>query len=83
VFFGIDFHDFSNPSKVLLNAKTMLRPGGRLIDLDWKDEPMEIGPSHEKRFSIEKARNLIESAGFRVISVQDAGLYHYMIIAGR
>jgi ubiquinone/menaquinone biosynthesis C-methylase UbiE len=83
VFFGIDLHDFRDPATVLLNAKKMLRPDGRLVDLDWKDQPMAFGPPLEKRFSAGKARNLIGSAGFRVVSVRDAGPYHYLIIARR
>jgi ubiquinone/menaquinone biosynthesis C-methylase UbiE len=81
VFFGIDLHDFEDPAQVLLNAKKMLHPQGHLIDLDWKDESMEFGPPQQKRFSIEKARHLIESAGFTIASVTDAGPYHYLIIA--
>jgi ubiquinone/menaquinone biosynthesis C-methylase UbiE len=81
VFFGIDLHDFLDPLTVLKNAKEMLKPDGRVADLDWKDAPMEIGPPPEKRFSVEKARYLIESAGLRIQSVQDAGPYHYLIIA--
>jgi hypothetical protein len=61
----------------------MLRPEGKLVDLDWKDQPMPVGPPPEKRFSVDKARNLIVSAGFRVVSVQDSGPYHYLIIATR
>jgi ubiquinone/menaquinone biosynthesis C-methylase UbiE len=83
VFFGIDLHDFRDPATVLLNGKRMLRPEGRLVDLDWKDQPMALGPPPEKRFSLDKARNLIGSAGFRIVSVQDAGPYHYLIIATR
>jgi ubiquinone/menaquinone biosynthesis C-methylase UbiE len=82
VFFGIDLHDFADPKKVIQNAKKMLKPSGRLVDLDWKDKPMDFGPPAEKRFSVAKAKNLIESAGFRILSVQDAGPYHYLIIAG-
>jgi len=81
VFFGIDLHDFRDPAKVLLNAKKMLRPHGYLIDLDWKDQTMEFGPPLQKRFSIDKARHLIESAGFTLASVSDAGPFHYLIIA--
>jgi len=81
VFFGINLHDFADPVQVIRNAKTMLRPEGRLIDLDWKDEPMEIGPPPEKRFSPEKARNMIGKEGFRIISLEDCGPYHYLIIA--
>jgi ubiquinone/menaquinone biosynthesis C-methylase UbiE len=83
VFFGIDLHDFRDPAPVLLNAKKMLRPEGKLVDLDWKNQPMPFGPPPEKRFSIDKARNLIGSAGLRVVSVQDSGPYHYLIIAVR
>lgn len=34
VFFGVDLHDFDNPSEVLTNARKMLKPSGKLIDLD-------------------------------------------------
>lgn len=81
VFFGIDLHDFRDPSHVLMNAKKMLRAQGQLIDLDWKDQPMELGPPPLKRFSIDKALYLIESAGFEIASVADSGPYHYLITA--
>jgi ubiquinone/menaquinone biosynthesis C-methylase UbiE len=83
VFFGIDLHDFADASQVLRNARTMLKPSGKLIDLDWKDEPMAFGPPQEKRFSVQKATGLMEDAGFRVHSVQDAGPFHYLIRAGK
>jgi hypothetical protein len=44
---------------------------------------MEFGPPQQKRFSIDKARYLIESAGFEIASATDAGPYHYLIIASR
>jgi len=83
VFFGINLHDFYDPLQVLKNAQRMLKPSGRLADLDWKAIPMESGPPLEKRFSTEKARRLIEDAGFTILSVQDAGRCHYLILAGR
>jgi ubiquinone/menaquinone biosynthesis C-methylase UbiE len=83
VFFGIDLHDFVDPARVLLNAKKMLRPEGHLIDLDWNNQALEFGPPQQKRFSIDKARYLIESAGFSIVSVTDAGPYHYLITALR
>jgi len=83
IFFGIDLHDFADPVRVIRNAKRMLKQSGRLIDLDWKDIPMDFGPPAEKRFPVAKAKNLIESTGFTVQSVQDSGPYHYLIIASR
>lgn len=81
VFFGIVLHDFRDPIKVLANAKRMLKPTGRLIDLDWKKEPMHLGPPLQIRFSEEKASDLIIAAGFKTDEIRKEGLYHYIIVA--
>jgi len=81
VFFGIVLHDFQDPNKVLAAARLMLKPGGRLVNLDWKKEKGLFGPPESIRFSEEKARQLIESQGLQITSVSTLGLYHYVIIA--
>jgi ubiquinone/menaquinone biosynthesis C-methylase UbiE len=81
VFFGIVLHDFGDTSKVLSNAKKMLKPTGRLINLDWKKEPMRLGPPLQIRFNEEEASNLIVKAGFRIDEIREEGLYHYIIVA--
>ena len=81
VFFGIVLHDFEDPSKVLSNAKKMIKPTGRLVDVDWKKEPMQFGPPSQIRFNEKKASGLIEAAGFCIDEIKKEGLYHYMIIA--
>jgi len=81
VFFGIDLHDFDNAPKVLANARRMLKPKGKLVDLDWKRKLMGKGPPFHIRFSEEKAAGLIKEAGFEVQSVKDSGKYHYLIVA--
>jgi ubiquinone/menaquinone biosynthesis C-methylase UbiE len=83
VFFGIDLHDFQDPNQVLRNAWRMLKPGGRVVDLDWKKEPMTLGPPLRIRFSEEDATRLIAEAGFTVESVKAIGRYHYMVTATR
>jgi ubiquinone/menaquinone biosynthesis C-methylase UbiE len=83
VFFGIVLHDFNVPAKVLANAKTMLKPSGRLVDLDWKKEPTGFGPPLQIRFSEEQASNLIREAGFKVEQTEQVGPFHYIIIATR
>ena len=80
VFFGIDLHDFADPVKVIRNARTMLKPSGHLVDLDWKDQPMEFGPPLQKRFPVDKARHMMESEGFGIESVGEAGPWHYLIV---
>jgi ubiquinone/menaquinone biosynthesis C-methylase UbiE len=78
VFYSIVLHDFRDPAKVLRNAKLMLKPDGKLVNLDWKKKPMAFGPPFQIRFSEEQASNLIKQAGFRIESVRDAGRYHYI-----
>jgi ubiquinone/menaquinone biosynthesis C-methylase UbiE len=81
VFYSIVLHDFRDPAKVLQNAKHMLKPSGKLVNIDWKKRRMGFGPPFQIRFSEEKASELIEAAGFKVESVKDVGPYHYVVIA--
>jgi ubiquinone/menaquinone biosynthesis C-methylase UbiE len=81
VFYGIALHDFQDQAKVLANARRILKPSGKLINLDWKKEDVPFGPPSSIKFSIEKASKLIEAAGFKIVSVEDSGPYHYLITA--
>jgi ubiquinone/menaquinone biosynthesis C-methylase UbiE len=81
VFFGICLHDFEDPGVVLGNARKMLKPGGTLANLDWKKVVTEGGPPLEKRFSEQKASQLIGAAGFKVESIEDVGGRYYLVKA--
>ena len=81
VFFGIDLHDFTDPVRVLLNAKRMAAPGGMIVDLDWRKEPLPFGPPVAKKFTTEHAASLMAKAGLTVAAVADSGPYHYIITA--
>jgi ubiquinone/menaquinone biosynthesis C-methylase UbiE len=81
VFFGISLHDFHDPAKVLQNAKRILKPGGKLIDLDWKKEGVPFGPPDHIKFAPAYAAKLIREAGFLVLSIEGSGQYHYLITA--
>ena len=60
----------------------MLKSQGRLIDLDWKKESMEIGPPLDIRFDKQKAMDMIRSANFEIETIKNLQ-YHYLIIAKR
>jgi ubiquinone/menaquinone biosynthesis C-methylase UbiE len=81
VFYSIVFHDFHDAAKVLANANRMLKPSGKLVNIDWKKEPMEHGPPLRIRVSEQEAQRLIEAAGFKIETVRDAGRNHYVITA--
>ena len=81
VFFSMDLHDFDDPTKVLSNARKMIKPSGRLVDLDWKKQEMPFGPPEKIRFSEKKVAELLDATGFSVESTKEAGPYHYIITA--
>ena len=81
VFFSMVLHDFADPAKVLRNARKMIKPSGRLVDLDWKKQQMPVGPPFRIRFSEEYASSLIKDAGFHVEGVRAVGNYHYVVTA--
>ncbi|MGO8807726.1 MAG: class I SAM-dependent methyltransferase [Candidatus Bathyarchaeia archaeon] len=81
VFFSMVLHDFADPARVLHNARKMIKPSGRLVDLDWKKEEMGFGPPFKIRFSEAYVSTLMHDAGFRVDSVRAAGNYHYIVAA--
>jgi ubiquinone/menaquinone biosynthesis C-methylase UbiE len=81
VFYSTVLHDFRDPAKVLRNAKLMLKPSGKLVNLDWKKKPTAFGPLLQIRFSEEQAANLIKQAGFTVESVKDLETDFYVVTA--
>ena len=81
ILYSMDLHDFSEPVKVIQNAKQMIKPTGHLIDLDWKKQQMSFGPPVAIRFSQEQASNLMRSSGFTIINTKNAGPYHYILTA--
>jgi ubiquinone/menaquinone biosynthesis C-methylase UbiE len=81
VFYSMVLHDFSDATMVLKNARSMLKPSGILLDLDWKKMQVPFGPPFAIRFSEEYASTLIQNAGFKEIDVKDIGTYHYVITA--
>jgi len=79
--YSMDLHDFNDPAKVLTNAHQMIKSTGQLADLDWKKQEMPFGPPQQIRFSEEKVLEMLETAGFEVQSIGEAGPYHYLIKA--
>jgi ubiquinone/menaquinone biosynthesis C-methylase UbiE len=80
VFIGIALHDFQDPARVLANTRNIIKPTGRLVDLDWKKEP-SFGPPRHIRFDEATASRFIQAAGYKIETIQDSGPYHYLIIA--
>jgi ubiquinone/menaquinone biosynthesis C-methylase UbiE len=81
VFFGNVLHDFQDQSKVLQNARKMVKPSGILVDLDWKKKATRLGPPPHIRFSENTVSAMLDKAGFTVGKIEDNGPMHYLIVA--
>jgi len=81
IFYSMVLHDFNDPMKVLRNAKKMLKPGGLVVDLDWKKQQVTFGPPFKIRFSEQDAMGLLKMSGFTLVKVNQAGPFHYIVEA--
>lgn len=65
---------------VIREAHRILKNGGRMLVVDWRDSFGGMGPQPEHILSETDAKELIEHAGFAYDSNIDAGAYHYGLI---
>ncbi len=68
----------ANKQKVMAEANRVLRPGGRLLVVDWRPEA-NIGPQ-EGRIAPEEVKSVCQEAGFDLEKEIAVGAYHYGLV---
>jgi len=76
------YHELERPAESLRELARMLRPGGILGIVDWRKEPMPMGPPLAHRVAAEDIRGEVERAGFTGIRISEA-LVRHSIVVGR
>ncbi len=66
--------------KFIEEAKRILKPGGKLLLIDWSDNSSAIGPAPHRIIPYDKAREMFEKKGFVWSRGIDAGTHHYGMI---
>jgi ubiquinone/menaquinone biosynthesis C-methylase UbiE len=66
---------------MLSHAAKILKPEGELLVVEWSHSHEGIGPREDHVVSEEKAEELVQKHGFRLIKRLPAGDYHYAFIA--
>lgn len=67
--------------ELLREAKRILKGGGKLLIIDWKDSFNNLGPTKDAVVPLAIARGMCERQGFVVKKDFDAGEHHYGLVA--
>jgi len=71
------------PPKTIHEAVRLLRPGGRLIDVDWKKRSTPEGPPVQHRLSVPEATAALRAYGLTSVDSFDLGPSHYVLVFER
>lgn len=73
---------FQAPEKnnVCVEAKRILKNGGRVLVVDWMDSFGGLGPRKEDVFLASQAKDIFQKNGFMLNKEFDAGDHHYGLI---
>jgi len=71
------------PPRTVDEAIRVLRPGGRLVDVDWKKRSTPEGPPVHHRLSASEATRVLSARGLTPVRSFDLGPYHYVLVLER
>lgn len=74
------YHEFSAPQVMLRRIREALRPGGRLVLLEYRGEDprVPIHPAH--KMTVAQARIEVEAEGFRLVTVKEDLPWQHILI---
>jgi arsenite methyltransferase len=80
IFFCDVVHHIENRGAYLEKVKHALKPGGRVVVVDFHKREMKIGPPPEMKIDRAEMVKEFEKAGFRLIEGQDFLPYQYFVV---
>ncbi|MGH9145039.1 MAG: class I SAM-dependent methyltransferase [Vicinamibacterales bacterium] len=78
------YHELSQPQAILRHVRESLKPGGRLVLLEYRKEDPMIPIKPEHKMSVAEARMEVEAEGFTLLKVDEAlPRQHILIFAAK
>ena len=69
-----------NKGQIMEEAKRVLKPGGKVLLIEWKKGDTSIGPDIGLRMSIEEIKDMVQKSALGIDHEIDAGNFHYGLI---
>lgn len=79
VFFCDTLHHIENRPAYLRKLLPALKPGGRVVDIDFKKEALPVGPPPEQKLSLPLINAEFHDAGYRLVAKHDFLPYQYFL----
>ena len=79
IFFCDALHHIDDRAAYLHKLIPALKPGGRVIDVDFKKEPLPVGPPPEHKLARAVVIATFQDAGFRLLREHDFLKYQYFL----
>lgn len=73
------YHEFSQPQKMLDSIRTSLKPGGRLVLLEYRKEDPNVPILPEHKMSVSEVKAEVMSEGYRFEKVVDTMPWQHII----
>jgi ubiquinone/menaquinone biosynthesis C-methylase UbiE len=77
------YHELSQPQAMLKRLHEALKPGGRLVLLEYKKEDPSIPIRPEHKMSVSEAKMEVEPEGFRLGRIDDGLPWQHVLIFNR
>ena len=78
------YHEFSQPQAMLRHLREALKPGGRLVLLEYRKEDPSIPIRPEHKMSVAEAKLEVEAEGFTLSTVDESlPRQHILIVAAK
>jgi ubiquinone/menaquinone biosynthesis C-methylase UbiE len=74
------YHHIDDRRAYLARLARVLKSGGRIAIVDWRKEPLPIGPPPDHKIAREQVVEEMESAGFQLNAEPDVLQYQYFLI---
>jgi arsenite methyltransferase len=74
------WHHVEGKSNYLRLMKKMLKPGGQVVIVDYKKEPLPVGPPPEMKLARQEVVDQFESGGFKLAREHNFLPYQYFLV---